>query len=411
MNSHAQQYMTKIDERIDAQTSQEKKVDDKKKEKQTEDKQKKDAGEVKSENKKYSEDGTYNFSYEEDTLKKKKRRQELSDTSFQNQIVLTNDSSFQTDLNKKKKKKKYDSSMDSVKIQREEFTVEDSSMRTPLITLQSIFMDSAKEFLRKKNYDSAVFVYNYIIENFSGTEESKMAVYWKAQAEFAISDYTSALNDINNFMFIDECEKSNCSDSKYLQAQIYFRQQRYADAAVGFSSLLNDTTFSNRKYCYFYRAYCNGENGQFIQAIQDYTKFLAMDNYKSVSSAEAFYFRGFYKAKMNDDRGAIQDYTSAIDMYNGAYQASKEKNMVYFQKLIDCYITRGLANTEIKKYDEAIANYDIVIKMKPEYALAFHLKGLAEIGKGETDSGCLDLSKAGELGSVDAYTDIKTYCK
>ncbi|HAP02249.1 MAG TPA: hypothetical protein DCQ93_10030, partial [Bacteroidetes bacterium] len=81
------------------------------------DKQKKDAGEVKSENKKYSEDGTYNFSYEEDTLKKKKRRQELSDTSFQNQIVLTNDSSFQTDLNKKKKKKKYDSSMDSVKIQ------------------------------------------------------------------------------------------------------------------------------------------------------------------------------------------------------------------------------------------------------------------------------------------------------
>ena len=212
-------------------------------------------------------------------------------------------------------------------------------------------------------------------------------------------------------MFIDECENSNCSDSKYLQAQIYFRQQRYADAAVGFSSLLNDTTFSNRKYCYFYRAYCNGENGQFIQAIQDYTKFLAMDNYKSVSSAEAFYFRGFYKAKMNDDRGAIQDYTSAIDMYNGAYQASKEKNMVYFQKLIDCYITRGLANTEIKKYDEAIANYDIVIKMKPEYALAFHLKGLAEIGKGETDSGCLDLSKAGELGSVDAYTDIKTYCK
>ena len=114
---------------------------------------------------------------------------------------------------------------------------------------------------------------------------------------------------------------------------------------------------------------------------------------------------------MDDNRGAISDYDQAIIMYSGAYESSKGKNQIYFQKLIDTYITRGLAKAEIKKWDEAIADYNTVIKMKPDYATAFHLKGLSEIGKGDLDNGCLDLSRAGELGSIDAYEDIKLHCK
>jgi hypothetical protein len=39
------------------------------------------------------------------------------------------------------------------------------------------------------------------------------------------------------------------------------------------------------------------------------------------------------------------------------------------------------------------------------------LKALDLIKKGEIEQGCLELSKAGELGSKEAYADIKQYCK
>ena len=37
-------------------------------------------------------------------------------------------------------------------------------------------------------------------------------------------------------------------------------------------------------------------------------------------------------------------------------------------------------------------------------------RGLAKLGLGQKDSGCLDFSKAGELGYSEAYQSIKEYC-
>ena len=42
--------------------------------------------------------------------------------------------------------------------------------------------------------------------------------------------------------------------------------------------------------------------------------------------------------------------------------------------------------------------------------MAYYNRGLAKIQLGQKDSGCLDLSKAGELGYVEAYEAIKQYC-
>jgi len=42
--------------------------------------------------------------------------------------------------------------------------------------------------------------------------------------------------------------------------------------------------------------------------------------------------------------------------------------------------------------------------------LAYYHRGLAKILLGQKDNGCLDLSKAGELGSAKAYEAIKNFC-
>jgi hypothetical protein len=42
--------------------------------------------------------------------------------------------------------------------------------------------------------------------------------------------------------------------------------------------------------------------------------------------------------------------------------------------------------------------------------LAYYHRGLAKILSGQKDNGCLDLSKAGDLGLAEAYESIKEYC-
>ena len=45
-----------------------------------------------------------------------------------------------------------------------------------------------------------------------------------------------------------------------------------------------------------------------------------------------------------------------------------------------------------------------------KHAMAFCNRGLAKIKLNDKNGGCLDLSKAGELGFQAAYESIKKYC-
>src|SRR5581483_1959234 len=138
----------------------------------------------------------------------------------------------------------------------------------------------------------------------------------------------------------------------------YSAKGDYAHAIEDYTSASKDTSGKNYKFCFFYRALCEGQANENIQAVQDFTRFLNLDNYKTGSSAEALYYRGFYKVKLNDNRGAIKDYDDAINLYQLAIANVKGGTAHYVSKLIDTYITRGLAKAEIKKYDEAIADYN-----------------------------------------------------
>ncbi len=44
------------------------------------------------------------------------------------------------------------------------------------------------------------------------------------------------------------------------------------------------------------------------------------------------------------------------------------------------------------------------------FADAYYGRGVAKLGLGWKESGCLDLSKAGELGYSKAYEAIRKYC-
>ncbi len=59
----------------------------------------------------------------------------------------------------------------------------------------------------------------------------------------------------------------------------------------------------------------------------------------------------------------------------------------------------------------SLENYDKAIKAWPQMGDAYFNRGLVLIYLKDKEKGCIDLSKAGELGVSDAYGVISKYCE
>lgn len=345
-------------------------------------------------------------SYSDTSLTKTKRikKKKQSDSTF----IVTDSSNIRNIKNERVKLNKKKKSISEEPSPSADTFVQFSA--TPEEIAADI-MESGNLNLKGNNFEQAKLYYDRVIKNYSFTSSYPGVILSRVRCYLGLDEEDAALNDLSLYFREANCGTVHCAEAYYIRANIYFNSGKYKEAADDFSEAAKDSTFKNYKYCFFYRALCEGEQDLYIQSVLDFTKFLNLDNYKTISSAEALYYRGFYKVKLSDNRGAISDYDRAIELYKVAVDNSKDKKEIYLQKLIDTYITRALAKADIKKFNEAILDYNTVIKMNPNYAVAYRMKGLAEIGKGDLDKGCMDLSKAGELGSVEAYNDIKQHCK
>ena len=64
-----------------------------------------------------------------------------------------------------------------------------------------------------------------------------------------------------------------------------------------------------------------------------------------------------------------------------------------------------------QRYREAIDDYSKALSIDENLSQAYFNRGLTLIFMKEIERGCLDISKAGQLGIVDAYNVIKRYCE
>jgi len=72
------------------------------------------------------------------------------------------------------------------------------------------------------------------------------------------------------------------------------------------------------------------------------------------------------------------------------------------RKFADAYNSRGLAKNDLKDYTGAIDDFTEAIKIVPGFAMAYSNRGIVKINTGQKESGCLDLSRAAELGNIQA---------
>jgi tetratricopeptide (TPR) repeat protein len=92
----------------------------------------------------------------------------------------------------------------------------------------------------------------------------------------------------------------------------------------------------------------------------------------------------------------INDYDKALLLDPGFYFA---------------YYNRGFVNCRMGNYQQAVADFSKAIQYKADFAEAYYGRGLIYIFQDEKSKGCLDLSRAGELGILDAYRILKRFCK
>jgi len=81
-----------------------------------------------------------------------------------------------------------------------------------------------------------------------------------------------------------------------------------------------------------------------------------------------------------------------------------------FAQTGETYFEAGNKKYNLGDYKGALLDYNKAIELNPKDADYYFNAGVAKILWGQKDSGCMDLSKAGEMGVFKAYYVIKKFC-
>ena len=129
----------------------------------------------------------------------------------------------------------------------------------------------------------------------------------------------------------------------------------------------------------------------FMSSIENNVSVLTMDDTKTT------------RARVKDRVTQQYDYSQAIDDLEAAALAAPGIPYIHFD-LGNLYC---LASDHVR----SIVNYDRAIELYPYMGDAYYNRGLVLIYLKDKEKGCIDLSRAGELGVSEAYGVIKKYCE
>lgn len=205
-----------------------------------------------------------------------------------------------------------------------------------------------------------------------------------------------------------------------------------SDIPSSIKSFEKATIINKLNYTAFYYV---GYNYEIMESFSNSIKYYSQCIKINSNFLVAYFRRAISKSNLEDMYGAINDYDYIINfsgkekesfsamatVYNNkAYCLIKQGKYKEAVPLVDLalrtdnsigYIwdTKGELNYHMGMFKECISDMNKSIDIE-ESANSYYYRGLARIKINIKEAGCLDLSKAGELGKIEAYEMIQKYC-
>ena len=121
---------------------------------------------------------------------------------------------------------------------------------------------------------------------------------------------------------------------------------------------------------------------------------------RAIIASDKYVLAFMGRASLSMDK---KDYDAAIQDYDQALVINK-----YFTPAMQA---RGIAKMEVRKFADAISDFDHYLALEKPDGYVFFQRGLSKVYSNDLLQGCLDLSKAQELGFKDAEKAIKKFCQ
>jgi tetratricopeptide (TPR) repeat protein len=267
-----------------------------------------------------------------------------------------------------------------------------------------------------KNMQGAMSNFNSAIKL---NPEYADAYYNRSLIKGKIGDYNGELEDINKAIAL------NPSDSHAFNSRGIVRSMmgNYREALQDFNqAILLDKNNSN---AYYNRGIVYYEQNEYLAALNDFNSVIQIQ-----PDADAFNRRANVKLRLNNIRGAFEDYSAAMATEPNYYMAYLNRGQLKFNlkdyksaiedftnaiaikpDLSLAYYNRGLAKKELKDYEGEIADYTKAIEYKPDFDDAYYKRGLAKYYIDDKRGACDDLNTAVKQGSNPAYDYLIEHCK
>jgi tetratricopeptide (TPR) repeat protein len=186
-------------------------------------------------------------------------------------------------------------------------------------------------------------------------------------------------------------------ETLFLRALYEYRNRQFNSSLNYYSKAVEAADGAEgleRMYEAFYkmnRGVLRAEMIDFISSIESNVQVLSMDD------------TGNTRARVKDQVTRHYDYSDAIDDMNAAAEIIKDLPYLYYNL--------GNLHCLSSEHVNSIENYTKAISLYPHMGDAYFNRGLVLIYLKDKEKGCIDLSRAGELGVQDAYGVIKKYCE
>lgn len=209
------------------------------------------------------------------------------------------------------------------------------------------------EFFNEGNYKQALEMFNKSIAQRQDLSYISRATYWRAEAQYALGNYSDALTTVNTFSNLPHAEKTaEYNNISYLKGYIFLKEKRYAESTAEFEHYVNkgkSTIKKNDAELRLADAYFS--EGNYAKALAMYSNVVQKNGN---SQDYAYYQKAILQGFNNKNEQKITELQSFIKKY---------PNSVYND---DAMYELGATFANNKQIQKAISTFDQLMATHPK---------------------------------------------